>query len=144
MRSVIQKKSFNSVKVFYLDKKLLKKKIKEGIKKIIRECKEVEKIVIFGSFAKNRMTVSSDIDILIIVNSCSEKFLDRALKYKKYFNIGIDVDIFVYTIEEIKNGIPLVETALREGIIIFEKNNSNLTSDNSQDTKLTKSFLSKF
>ena len=122
MRSVIQKKSFNSVKVFYLDKKLLKKKIKEGVKKIIRECKEVEKIVIFGSFAKKRMTVSSDIDILIIVNSCSEKFLDRGLKYKKYFNIGIDVDIFVYTIEEIKNGIPLVETALKEGIIVFEKN----------------------
>ena len=33
MQSVIQKKSYNSVKVFYLDKKLLKKKIKEGIEK---------------------------------------------------------------------------------------------------------------
>ena len=125
MRSVIQKKSFNSVKVFYLDKKLLEKRIKEGIKKIIRECKEVEKIVVFGSFAKNRMTVSSDIDILIIVNSSSEKFLDRPLKYKKYFNLGIDVDIFVYTIEETEKGIPLVETALKDGIIIFEKNLHN-------------------
>mgnify|MGYP000462777604 CR=1 FL=1 len=67
------------------------------------------------------MTVSSDVDILIIVNSCSEKFLDRPLKYKKYFNIGIDTDIFVYTEEEVKNGIPLVETALKEGIVVFEK-----------------------
>ena len=126
MRSVIQKKSYNSVKVFYLDKNLLEEKIKEGIKKIIRECKEVEKIVIFGSFAKNRMTVSSDIDILIIVNSSSEKFLDRPLKYKKYFNLGIDVDIFVYTVEEIKKGIPLVETALKDGKNVFEKTNPSL------------------
>jgi predicted nucleotidyltransferase len=122
VQSVIQKKSYNSVKIFWLNKEILNQKINSAVKKIISNCKEVEEIVLFGSLSKNRATVSSDVDILIVVNSSSERFIDRPLKYKDFFeNIGLDLDIFVYTDEELKRNITLVENAFKEGKILFKK-----------------------
>lgn len=121
MQSVIQKKSYNSVKVFWLNKTLLQHRIKEAVKILILECPEVEKVILFGSAADNRETPLSDIDILIMVNESKFRFLDRSLPFRKYFqDIGLGVDIFVYTIKEKKEGnIPLVNTALEKGKVLY-------------------------
>ena len=45
-------------------------------------------------------------------------FIDRATRFREYFaDIGVGVDLFVYTEQEIAAGtIPLAATALRTGI----------------------------
>ena len=69
MQSVIQKKSYGSVKTFWLNKELLDVKLKQAVKKVLSEKKEVEKVVLFGSFAGGKATVSSDMDILLVVKN---------------------------------------------------------------------------
>ncbi len=123
MQSVIQKKSYNSARVFWLNKELLGQSIAEAVKKLVLECFEVEKIVLFGSVADNRETPSSDIDILIVVSDSQYRFLDRADPFRKYFqDIGLGLDIFVYTRKEIEEGnIPLVNSVLKKGKVLFQK-----------------------
>jgi predicted nucleotidyltransferase len=58
-----------------------------------------KEVYVFGSFAENKMTASSDID-LIIVNDVSDPFTERASKYKDLYDAGIQFDILVYTPSE--------------------------------------------
>jgi len=117
MRSVIQKKSCGSVKIFWLDKKLLDARIKTAVKKMLKERKDIDDVVLFGSFAEGRAGVSSDVDILIIVKDSDKSFIDRQLDYRDYFgDIGLNVDIFVYTQEEAQKHNPFIEKALSTGL----------------------------
>ena len=123
MQSIIQKKLYNSVQVFWLDKELLRHRITEAVKILVSERAEVERVILFGSMAEYRETPSSDIDILIAVNDSKLRFIDRPLSFMQYFqDIGLGVDILVYTLKEIKEAnIPLVDIALEKGRVLFER-----------------------
>ena len=113
MPSAVQKKSYGSVKVFWLNKEFLKEKLKESAHKLIQEKPEVEKVVLFGSLAKNCATAFSDADILIAVAFSDKRFIDRPDEFRKYFEgLGLSVDLFVYTQEEIAQDMPFAERAL--------------------------------
>lgn len=64
-----QKKYSNSVKIFYpkYNKEQVIKELKKYTKKL-REKLGLEKVMLFGSYAKENYTVASDIDLLIIYN----------------------------------------------------------------------------
>lgn len=122
MPSVIQKKYYNSAKVFWLNKELLESRINLAVKNLISEHPEVSKVVLFGSVADNRSTPFSDVDILIVTDNSQERFLDRSLSFMNYFEgVGLGIDIFVYTSQEAVKGIPLVKLALKQGKVLFEK-----------------------
>jgi len=73
-----------------MNKTLLKNKIIESLK----DQKEIEKIIIFGSF--NTSDSPNDIDIAVVQNS-SESYLSLALRYRKLIRDitkQIAVDIF--------------------------------------------------
>jgi predicted nucleotidyltransferase len=111
MQSVIQRKSYGSVKVFWLDKDLLKKRIQKAAKKIMSTNSDVEKIMLFGSLAEDRATAFSDADILIVVKDSTKRFIDRPIDFAQYFqNIGIEVDLFVYTRKEIEHNTAFINT----------------------------------
>lgn len=123
MQSVIQKKSYNSVVVFWLNKDLLKDNIIKAVKQLVAHKPEVKKVILFGSVAEDKELPSSDVDILIIVRESKHPFLDRAIYFQEYFqDIGLGVEIFVYTEEEIeKNTIPLLNSAFKKGKVLFAK-----------------------
>ncbi|MDE0218482.1 MAG: nucleotidyltransferase domain-containing protein [Spirochaetaceae bacterium] len=75
-------------------------------------------VVLFGSVASGRAVPSSDADILVVVRDSETPLLDRAALYRDYFtDIGVGVDLFVYTRKEISDGsIPVAAAALRTGI----------------------------
>ncbi len=122
MPSIIQKKSYNSVQVYWLNKGLVQEKIREAVKQLSVTCPEVQKVILFGSVAESCHTVSSDVDILIVIKEAGESFLSRPLRYKDFFKeVGLGIDLFVYTQDEIKrNNIPLVNTAFKKGKILFD------------------------
>ncbi len=121
MPSVIQKKSYGSVKVFWLNKEFLKEKLKESANKLIQEKPGVKKVVLFGSLAQNCATAFSDADILIEVANSSKRFIDRPDEFRKYFEgLGLTVDLLVYTQEEIAQESPFIERALRRGECLIE------------------------
>lgn len=120
-RSVIRKQSFGSVKVFWLDRNLLKSRIRQAASSLSREHEEVVQVVLFGSVASGRAVPSSDADILVVVRDSQTPFLDRAAPYRAYFtDIGVGVDLFVYSEQEVSGrDIPVAATALRTGIELY-------------------------
>ena len=120
-RSVIRKQSFGTVKVFWLDRSLLKSRIRQAARNLSRQHEEVVQVVLFGSVASGRAVPSSDADILVVVKDSGTTFLDRAALYRDYItDIGVGVDLFVYTREEISDGgVPVAATALRTGVELY-------------------------
>jgi len=54
---------------------------------------------IFGSFAKGQASAWSDIDLLIVMPTPAP-FLERAREFDGVYQLGVPVDILVYTPEE--------------------------------------------
>jgi len=100
-QSVLQKKSYGSVKVFWLDRKLALTLAEEACRKILRSEKDVVKVGIFGSIARGNAAPGSDLDILIVVKDSDLKPFERSRRFLPYFSdIELGVDIFCYTLEE--------------------------------------------
>ena len=96
-----QIKSLGSAKIISLNKEIVLREIKEIAKKIKEEEKgNILDIIIFGSIAKNNYTGTSDVDIVIILKESDLNFIERIVKYRKYFDLDIGVDLFVYTFSE--------------------------------------------
>ena len=120
-RSVIQKQSYGSETVFWLDRNLLKSRIRRVARNLTRDHEAVVRVVLFGSVASDRALPSSDADILVVVRDCDLPFIDRPSRLRDYFSdIVVGADLFVYTEQEVAVGtIPLAATALRTGIELF-------------------------
>jgi len=54
MQSIIRKKLYGSVKIFYLNRDLLIKSLKKCIEKVTEKKPEVEKIILFGSIVETK------------------------------------------------------------------------------------------
>ena len=132
MQSVIQEKLYDSVRIFWLNKQLVRNRLKEAIRSLVRVRPDIEKIVLFGSFAEGRAAVGSDIDLLIIVKECGKRFMDRALEYQEFFSdIGLGVDIFVFTKEELKQDVKIARSAMEHGRILYERRSGNSSEQSS-------------
>lgn len=94
----------------------------EDIKEMLREVlinTEVEKAILFGSYAKNESTKHSDIDILIDSNGKI-----RGLKYFAIIDMikeKFDKDVDVIEKTEIDKNSKIEKEIERTGIIIYEK-----------------------
>ena len=122
MRSVIQEKLYDSVRIFWLDKQLVRNRLERSIAALVRAKPDIEKIVLFGSFAEGRAAVGSDIDLLVVVKKCKARFVDRVLEYQDFFSdIGLGVDVFVFTEEELKQDVKIAQSALEHGRILYER-----------------------
>ncbi len=114
--SLIQKKSYGSVRVFWLDRERAVSVLRDRARELVRERNEVRSVILFGSLAEDRATPGSDADILIVLSSSEERFIDRPLSYQPYFeDVGLPVDIFCYTEEE-AGRIPSAKKALESGM----------------------------
>lgn len=92
---------------------------KEIINSLSNE-KEIEKIIIFGSF--NKSENPNDIDIAIVQNS-SDNYLNLSMKYRKLIrNVSkkIAVDIFPILSE---NDNSFYRNNILSGEVIYEKGN---------------------
>ncbi len=94
----------------------------EDIKEMLREVlmhTEVEKAILFGSYAKNKPTEQSDIDILIDSNGKI-----RGLKYFAIIDMirqKFDKDVDIIEKMEIDKNSKIEKEIERTGIIIYEK-----------------------
>jgi len=119
VRSAVLEKSFGSVKTFWLDKDYIRHQLSTAAD-ILKSDGNVLRIVLFGSFAQDRAVPGSDLDILIVLQSDSRRFIDRIPEYLDAFSeIGIGVDVFPYTVKELDN--PVARNALENGKVLFER-----------------------
>ena len=92
--------------------------IKEMLKEVLMNT-EVEKAILFGSYAKNKPTEHSDIDILIDSNGKL-----RGLKYFAIIDMikqKFDKDVDIIEKTEIDKNSKIEKEIERTGIVIYEK-----------------------
>lgn len=92
--------------------------IKEMLKEVLIHT-EVEKAILFGSYAKNKPTEHSDIDILIDSNGKI-----RGLKYFAIIDMirqKFDKDVDIIEKMEIDENSKIEKEIERTGIVIYEK-----------------------
>ena len=109
---------------------MLDKKRKEHVKNLERAVKEIftkfsdkaEKISIFGSYARGKRDLFTDLDVLIIMES-NKPFLERLKNVYSSLNLKVDADILCYTPEEFERikDKPFFKRILKEEVVLFER-----------------------
>jgi len=118
--SFVQKRSYGSVKVFWLDKEGLISALKKKAQDALERFPELRKVVLFGSLARGEATPRSDADLLFVVEEAGP-FLERPARYLPFFeDFGFPVDLLVYTEPELER-VPLAKRALKEGRVLAER-----------------------
>lgn len=118
----MQHQSSHFVKITYFDKEIVWNALKQFVRELVKNNPEIEKILLFGSFAKGESVPGSDIDLLIVLNASDKSFLNRMAKYMPD-KFPVSVDVFPYTRKEleamVKEGNFFLKQALKEGISLF-------------------------
>lgn len=89
---------------------------------------EVERVYLFGSYARGRRDLFTDLDLLVIMDSPLD-FVTRTADMYQYLSssenapIGVDMDLLVYTPEEFRHNANrgFIRRALKEGKLIYER-----------------------
>ncbi len=83
------------------------------------------KIVLFGSYARGDTHANSDLDLLVVEESDLPRYQRAPRYYQALIGLSPAKDITVWTPTEIQEwaAVPnaFVTTALREGIVLYEK-----------------------
>lgn len=100
--------------------KMNKSEVKNKIVDSLKGEKEIERIIIFGSF--NKSDSPKDIDIAVVQNS-SENYLTLALKYRKLIrNISKEISVDIFPIVE-KNINSFFTNEVASGEVIYARGN---------------------
>lgn len=82
-----------------------------------------EKIILFGSHARDNWDEESDIDIIVVYQT-KKKFMDRLEELYMKWSLPKAVDILAYTPDEFTDMMKdnfFLKQAVKEGIIIYER-----------------------
>lgn len=83
---------------------------------------EVERAILFGSYAEGRRDLFTDLDILIVMESPLD-FVSRTTEMYRYLPSTVDMDLLVYTPEELARNKDrgFIRQVLEKGKLIYEK-----------------------
>jgi predicted nucleotidyltransferase len=97
--------------------------LKGSMEKVLTSLSDkVERISLFGSYAKGVSDLFTDLDILIIMNT-NRPFVERIKEVYSALSLPVDVDLLCYTAEEferIKNR-GFFKKILAEEVVLYEK-----------------------
>ena len=83
-----------------------------------------QRIIIFGSFAREDWDEMSDIDVIVVYRT-NKSFLDRLKELYLSWDIPKAVDILAYTPEEFEHMFQenfFIQEALKTGEVLYERN----------------------
>lgn len=83
---------------------------------------EIVKVISFGSYAKGRRDLFTDLDLIIIMET-EKEFLQRTAELYQLLQSDVDMDLLVYTpseFQEMQEG-SFLRYALENGQVIYEK-----------------------
>ncbi|MDI6803293.1 MAG: nucleotidyltransferase domain-containing protein [Bacteroidota bacterium] len=85
-----------------------------SIAKRIAEKFDVQKIILFGSYAKGKADENSDVDLLVVMDTKKRPIQQRYEIYKSLTPIHFALDIIVRTEDDLKQRIPKGDWFLKE------------------------------
>jgi predicted nucleotidyltransferase len=100
---------------------LLEKSLHQIVKKL-SELEGVERISLFGSYARGRADLFTDLDILVVMNT-EKGFVERLRMLYELLAAPVDMDLLCYTPEEFQalKERPFFRQILREEVVLYEK-----------------------
>jgi predicted nucleotidyltransferase len=83
---------------------------------------DVEKISLFGSYARGRADLFTDLDVLVIMDT-GKSFIERAGEIYSLLCLPVDADILCYTPEEFRRmrDTPFIKKILEDEVVLYEK-----------------------
>jgi len=83
---------------------------------------EVERVILFGSYASGRCDLFTDLDLLVVMSS-EQDFVRRTAELYRQVATCVDLDLLVYTPEEFRRlqGRRFVREAVKMGKVLYEK-----------------------
>ncbi len=100
------KESSSSVKASFRDKTEVIAKLKTAIQNTAHKREELIGAILFGSFAADRYSIDSDLDLLLVVKHAKQPPPFRSADYHGLLSREIDMpmDILVWTVDEVEMG----------------------------------------
>jgi predicted nucleotidyltransferase len=97
----------------------------EALEKIIcrsSQIQEIEKIILFGSYAAGRRDLFTDLDLIVIM-ATEQDLIHRTTDLYQKLQVGVDMDLLVYTPEEFEKNREsgFLRHALETGRVVYEK-----------------------
>ena len=90
----------------------------------------MEQVGFFGSYARGNWGVGSDVDLLLIVQHCSEPFIRRAADWDTTTTtLPVPADILIYSRDEwerLKDPSPFFQTMSREVVWVYPPANPSV------------------
>lgn len=110
-------------------RELRREKLETNLKKILKKIKTTykpDKIILYGSMARKRISPESDIDILIVKNDVPDRYWDRVKEFAPLLrNCEVGVDYIIWTHQELDNEMQgnnfLRDEILGKGEILYER-----------------------
>ncbi len=91
----------------------------------IAEAVHPQRVILFGSWARNEQGPHSDIDLIVIQESTLSPIQRYAQIRRLFWGMGLPMDILVYTPEEFDRyrSVPgsFAHTVTREGKVLYER-----------------------
>lgn len=89
----------------------------------LAETPQVQKAILFGSSARGRRDLFTDLDLVVVMRS-DLGFLERSVELRQRLEAGVDMDLLVYTPEEFERMAQggFLAHVLETGQVIYEKN----------------------
>jgi predicted nucleotidyltransferase len=111
-----------SVKVTFTNREQILKALENLIQEWTQQHPELERVILFGSFARGDYFPGSDVDVLLILEKSDQSLLNRIREFLPS-HFPVDIDVFPYTKDEVqhirKEPHSLVGQALSEGKQIY-------------------------
>lgn len=88
----------------------------------LRADPQVQRVIVFGSYAEGRRDLFTDLDLLVVMDS-SLDFVTRNAELCRGLDVQVAVDILAYTPEELDSigHRPFVKNALESGRTLYER-----------------------
>lgn len=101
------------------------KKLEESLSylvQVLSSMPEVERVVLFGSYAQGRRDLLTDLDVLVVMQMDLPP-LERSKLLYQTLAFPVDLDLLCYTPLEMAKmeESPFLRRVLKEGIVIYEK-----------------------
>jgi predicted nucleotidyltransferase len=107
------------------DQAAIRARLQAGLERVVcvlRAIPEVRKVIAFGSLLGPRLTSTSDLDVMVIMDT-PLRFLDRIDHLRQRLDPGCPMDLVVYTpaeFEEMLQWSDFVQTAVKTGQVVYE------------------------
>lgn len=106
-------------------KKILKRDLGRLMRRIKKQYKP-EKVILFGSLAKERVSVDGDIDILIVKKDVPARYWDRVKEISPLIaDCDVGIDFVIWTPEEFAEGmvdnIFIRDEIIKNGKVLYER-----------------------